>query len=98
MLKMAALGCGRIGTLHAANINEHPRLHLEAVYDLNESAGREVVERLYPFPVNLDRDPPFEGMAPPSQQDLFRTAVSEGWETERFCRALGEHEARRASH
>jgi ectoine hydroxylase-related dioxygenase (phytanoyl-CoA dioxygenase family) len=33
----------------------------------------------YPFPTNLDNDPPVEGLAPPSQADLVRRAVREGW-------------------
>jgi ectoine hydroxylase-related dioxygenase (phytanoyl-CoA dioxygenase family) len=33
----------------------------------------------YPFPTNLDRDPPAGGLAPPSQADLLRRAVREDW-------------------
>ncbi|WP_316743940.1 phytanoyl-CoA dioxygenase family protein [Streptomyces sp. MK7] len=33
----------------------------------------------YPFPTNLDSDPPVEGLAPPSQADLVRRAVREEW-------------------
>ncbi|MEU9449937.1 phytanoyl-CoA dioxygenase family protein [Streptomyces sp. NPDC048277] len=33
----------------------------------------------YPFPTNLDSDPPVDGMAPPSQADLLRRALREGW-------------------
>jgi ectoine hydroxylase-related dioxygenase (phytanoyl-CoA dioxygenase family) len=33
----------------------------------------------YPFPTNLDNDPPVDGMAPPSQADLVRRAVREEW-------------------
>ncbi|WP_369228347.1 phytanoyl-CoA dioxygenase family protein [Streptomyces sp. R39] len=33
----------------------------------------------YPFPTNLDSDPPVDGMAPPSQADLVRRALREGW-------------------
>ncbi|MFG3019416.1 phytanoyl-CoA dioxygenase family protein [Streptomyces sp. NPDC048254] len=35
----------------------------------------------YPFPTNLDSDPPVDGMAPPSQADLVRRALREGWAT-----------------
>ncbi|MFJ9344925.1 phytanoyl-CoA dioxygenase family protein [Streptomyces sp. NPDC101237] len=35
----------------------------------------------YPFPTNLDNDPPVDGMAPPSQADLVRRALREGWAT-----------------
>ncbi|MFF7898908.1 phytanoyl-CoA dioxygenase family protein [Streptomyces sp. NPDC088817] len=33
----------------------------------------------YPFPTNLDSDPPLDGLAPPSQADLVRRAVREEW-------------------
>ncbi|MET7575335.1 phytanoyl-CoA dioxygenase family protein [Streptomyces sp. NPDC005492] len=33
----------------------------------------------YAFPTNLDNDPPVEGLAPPSQADLVRRALREGW-------------------
>ncbi|MFF9813168.1 phytanoyl-CoA dioxygenase family protein [Streptomyces sp. NPDC014006] len=33
----------------------------------------------YPFPTNLDRDPPVEGLAPPSQADLLRRALAGEW-------------------
>lgn len=31
----------------------------------------------YPFPTNLDSDPPIDGLAPPSQADVVRRALSE---------------------
>jgi ectoine hydroxylase-related dioxygenase (phytanoyl-CoA dioxygenase family) len=49
----------------------------------------------YPFPTNLDRDPPVDGLAPPSQADLVRRALAEGWSTEAFEAALTEHAERR---
>ncbi len=33
----------------------------------------------YPFPTNLDTDPPIGGNAPESQADILRRAVAEGW-------------------
>jgi ectoine hydroxylase-related dioxygenase (phytanoyl-CoA dioxygenase family) len=33
----------------------------------------------YPFPTNLDLDPPVDGLAPPSQADILRRAVREEW-------------------
>ncbi|MEU9171184.1 phytanoyl-CoA dioxygenase family protein [Streptomyces sp. NPDC048420] len=33
----------------------------------------------YPFPTNLDSDPPVDGLAPPSQADLVRQALTENW-------------------
>jgi ectoine hydroxylase-related dioxygenase (phytanoyl-CoA dioxygenase family) len=51
----------------------------------------------YPFPTNLDRDPPVGGLAPPSQADLVRQALAEGWSAEAFEAALTEHSGRRRS-
>ncbi|MFC7843973.1 phytanoyl-CoA dioxygenase family protein [Streptomyces sp. NPDC057382] len=34
----------------------------------------------YPFPTDLDSDPPLDGLAPPSQADLMRRALTEEWE------------------
>ncbi len=42
----------------------------------------------YAFPTNLDRDPPIGGLAPASQQTLFRQALDEGWSTDRFVEAV----------
>ncbi|WP_210569171.1 phytanoyl-CoA dioxygenase family protein [Streptomyces sp. GESEQ-4] len=36
----------------------------------------------YPFPTNLDSDPPVDGLAPPSQADVVRRAVREAWTSE----------------
>lgn len=52
----------------------------------------------YPFPANLDIDSPLSGMAPPSQQDLMRQALVEGWQAEAFNRALDEQANRKRSH
>jgi ectoine hydroxylase-related dioxygenase (phytanoyl-CoA dioxygenase family) len=49
----------------------------------------------YPFPTNLDRDPPVDGLAPPSQADLVRQALAEDWTPEAFEAALTEHSDRR---
>ncbi len=42
MVKIAVLGCGRIGRMHAANIAAHPRAKLAAVYDLYAPFAQEV--------------------------------------------------------
>jgi ectoine hydroxylase-related dioxygenase (phytanoyl-CoA dioxygenase family) len=49
----------------------------------------------YPFPTNLDRDPPQGGLAPESQQDLFRRALTALWSDERFAVAIREQAERR---
>lgn len=49
----------------------------------------------YPFPTNLDLDPPVDGLAPPSQADTFWQAVAEGWTPERLGHELQAGAARR---
>ena len=49
----------------------------------------------YPFPTNLDINSPLSGMAPPSQQDIMRTALAERWDQPRFDAAIDNHEAAR---
>ncbi|WP_261720044.1 phytanoyl-CoA dioxygenase family protein [Streptomyces sp. FZ201] len=51
----------------------------------------------YPFPTNLDSDPPVDGLAPPSQADLVRRALRESWTPEALRAELRAHAARRAS-
>jgi ectoine hydroxylase-related dioxygenase (phytanoyl-CoA dioxygenase family) len=52
----------------------------------------------YAFPTNLDRDPPIGGLAPPSQADLVRQAVSARWSPERLAAELDASDERRRSH
>ncbi|GAV45279.1 phytanoyl-CoA dioxygenase [Streptomyces acidiscabies] len=51
----------------------------------------------YAFPTNLDRDPPVDGMAPPSQADVVRRALAEGWTTRALRDALRAGAVRRES-
>ncbi|KUL74175.1 MULTISPECIES: phytanoyl-CoA dioxygenase family protein [unclassified Streptomyces] len=51
----------------------------------------------YPFPTNLDADPPVDGLAPPSQADAVRRALSEGWTPEALREELRAGAERRAS-
>ncbi|MFE2034976.1 phytanoyl-CoA dioxygenase family protein [Streptomyces scopuliridis] len=54
----------------------------------------------YPFPTNLDLDPPggaLTGPAPPSQADTVRQAVAEGWDPERLRQELRAAAERRRS-
>ncbi|MFF3935638.1 phytanoyl-CoA dioxygenase family protein [Streptomyces phaeofaciens] len=51
-----------------------------------QDVGEEWLERVvaasaegYPFPTNLDNDPPVDGLAPPSQADVVRRALREEW-------------------
>jgi predicted dehydrogenase len=36
MVRIAVLGCARIGRMHAANIAAHPRARLAGVYDVDD--------------------------------------------------------------
>ncbi|MCI3270469.1 phytanoyl-CoA dioxygenase family protein [Streptomyces cylindrosporus] len=52
----------------------------------SEGVGEDWLERViaasaegYPFPTNLDSDPPVDGLAPPSQADTVRRALGENW-------------------
>ncbi|MEU6064019.1 phytanoyl-CoA dioxygenase family protein [Streptomyces sp. NPDC047082] len=51
----------------------------------------------YPFPTNLDSDPPVDGMAPPSQADVVRRALCEGWAPRALRNELRAGAARRES-
>ncbi len=44
----------------------------------------------YPFPGNLDEDPPLDGLVPMSQADLVRRALDERWTTSELLARLGE--------
>lgn len=41
-LRIAVLGCGRIGQMHAANIARHPRAELATVYDIERRSAERV--------------------------------------------------------
>jgi ectoine hydroxylase-related dioxygenase (phytanoyl-CoA dioxygenase family) len=49
----------------------------------------------YPFPTNLDLDPPLEGLAPRSQAALVMQAVEEQWAPDRLEDELAAYDARR---
>ena len=44
-MKLALLGAGRIGQVHAANIHRSPRAELHAVVDVNQDAARALADR-----------------------------------------------------
>jgi hypothetical protein len=49
----------------------------------------------YPFPTNLDRDPPIAGLAPPSQADVVLAALAERLPVETLHARLDDHAHRR---
>jgi ectoine hydroxylase-related dioxygenase (phytanoyl-CoA dioxygenase family) len=50
----------------------------------------------YAFPTNLDNDPPIGGLAPPSQADIVRQAVADGWSTDQVRDAFAARNERRS--
>ncbi|KUN86095.1 phytanoyl-CoA dioxygenase family protein [Streptomyces griseoruber] len=69
-----------------------------------EGAGEDWLRRVvaataegYPFPTDLDLDPPVDGLAPPSQADTLWRSVIEDWEPERLRRELAAGAERRRS-
>ncbi len=46
MAKLAILGCGRIGVMHAANIAAHPRAELAGVFDIAAAAAENLGQAL----------------------------------------------------
>ncbi len=51
----------------------------------------------YPFPTNLDTDPPIGGNAPESQADILRRAAAEGWSESQLADALSALLTRQAA-
>lgn len=51
----------------------------------------------YPFPTNLDRNPPIGGLAPRSMADFLHQAVSEGWPDAQLDTALMDLERKNAT-
>jgi myo-inositol 2-dehydrogenase/D-chiro-inositol 1-dehydrogenase len=45
VLRIAVIGCGRIGRMHAANIAAHPRAKLATVFDADKAASAATAER-----------------------------------------------------
>jgi ectoine hydroxylase-related dioxygenase (phytanoyl-CoA dioxygenase family) len=67
---------------------------------LNESEARAVIASCaegYPFPTNLDRNPPVGGLAPASQQQIVATALNESWSNEKLAATLQDLEVRNST-
>jgi hypothetical protein len=64
-----------------------------------QAAGNAVASSAegYSFPTNLDRDPPLDGLAPPSQQMLLQQALAGAWSHQQFVAALHRQQWRRSS-
>lgn len=69
--------------------------HLAGLGEAERTAAIAAAADGYPFPTNLDLDPPVGGLAPPTQQDLLAQAVREKWTQAAFKTALEEQAAKR---
>jgi myo-inositol 2-dehydrogenase / D-chiro-inositol 1-dehydrogenase len=86
MLRIAVLGCGRIGAMHAANIVAHPRARLAAVQDINSAAaeavsastGAPVMDSAAAIFASRDVDAVLIATATETHADLLEQAVAAG--------------------
>ena len=84
MVRIAVLGCGRIGRMHAANIAAHPRAELGGLFDVRRQAAEEVAGTL-DAPVfesaeaalaSADVDAVLIASSTPTHSDLIEAAVA----------------------
>jgi myo-inositol 2-dehydrogenase/D-chiro-inositol 1-dehydrogenase len=86
MLRIAVLGCGRIGRMHAANIAAHPRAALASVYDVHRPsaeavatahgvAAAETAEAVF---ASADVDAVLVATVTPTHADYIEQAVAAG--------------------
>ena len=86
MIRIAVLGCGRIGAMHAANIAAHPSARLAAVQDINAaaaqaaaaSAGARVMSNAAEVFSSPDVDAVLIATATDTHADLLEQAVAAG--------------------
>ena len=85
-MRIAVLGCGRIGQMHAANVARHPRATLAGVYDLHPpSADRVAGEqgvRAFASATDVfasnDVDAVLIATATPTHADYIELAIASG--------------------
>ena len=86
MIRIAVLGCGRIGAMHAANIAAHPKARLAAVQDINAAAaeataaatGARVMNSAAEIYASPDVDAVLIATATDTHADLLEQAVAAG--------------------
>lgn len=89
-------------TIDTAGIILRCFAELQALHE-QQSLGDELEAALtmvadgYPFPGNLDSTPPTGGLAPPSQRDVLRRALDEGWSFDQLSTALAMQQAARSA-
>ncbi|WP_172330105.1 phytanoyl-CoA dioxygenase family protein [Mangrovicoccus sp. HB161399] len=67
--------------------------HLSALSAEGAAAVIAATSEGYPFPTNLDTDPPAGGLAPETQADVMARALREGWDGEALAEALDRRAA-----
>lgn len=86
MLRVAVLGCGRIGQMHAANIARHARTELAMIYDVYAPAAQSVADKLGAY-IAADPNEVFSSdkvdavliaTATPTHADYIELAVAAG--------------------
>ena len=86
MIRIAVLGCGRIGVMHAANIAAHPRATLAGVHDIHLPAAQAVAAKtgatVFPSAeavlASADVDAVLIATATDTHADLLELAVAAG--------------------
>src|SRR5580693_6327222 len=86
MIRIAVLGCGRIGVMHAANIAAHPRARLAGVQDINAAAaektaaatGAPVFKSAAEIFASPDVDAVLIATATDTHADLLEQAIAAG--------------------
>ncbi len=84
MTKIALLGCGRIGQMHADNLMAHPKVELVGVFDIYTPASQEVADqhgvRVYASPDDVFADHEIDAVliatATPTHADFIEAAVA----------------------
>jgi myo-inositol 2-dehydrogenase/D-chiro-inositol 1-dehydrogenase len=86
MLKIAILGCGRIGRMHAENIAKHPRAKLAGVFDVQAQAAQDTAAalgvKMFRSAGDALSDPETDAVliatSTPTHADLLEQAVAAG--------------------
>ncbi len=86
MLRIAVLGCGRIGQMHADNVAKHPRAELVAVYDVHRPSAEKVAQSLNVVAANSAEeifasdkvDAVLIATATPTHADYIEMAIAAG--------------------
>ena len=100
MANLMQIGSAMGRTLERIDRTEMVRVLFPAMRDLDlpgeaRAAVIGAAAEGYPFPTNLDTDPPIGGLASESQAGLLARALDEGMSDHEFYAALGQNRARR---